>query len=95
MKRIITPIICFTAILVTLLNIDTITNKIVLVLNPTYKSSNNLNGISYKNGDFEFVSNTKNFTPYGKQDILNIFYTILNNVMKLVHSIVLKNIKIV
>ncbi len=79
MKRIITPIICFTAILVTLLNIDTITNKIVLVLNPTYKSSNNLNGISYKNGDFEFVSNTKNFTPYGKQDILNIFYTILNN----------------
>lgn len=79
MKRIITPIICFTIILITLLNIDTITNKIVLVLNPTYKSSNNLNGIAYKNGNFEFVSNTKNFTPFGKQDILNIFYTILNN----------------
>lgn len=79
MKRIITPIICFIVILLTLLNIDTITNKIVVVLNPTYKSSNNLNGINNKNGDFEFISNTKNFIPYGKQDILNIFYTILNN----------------
>lgn len=79
MKKLLSPIICFTAILLTLLNIDTITNKIVVILNPTYKSSNNLNGINNKNGDFEFVSNTKNFTPYGKQDILNIFYTILNN----------------
>lgn len=79
MKKLITPIICFSIILLTLLNIDTITNKIVTILNPTYVSSNNLNGINNKNGDFEFVSNTKNFTPYGKQDILNIFYTILNN----------------
>jgi len=67
------------AILFTLLNIDTITNRIVVILNPTYKSSNNLNGVNNKNGDFEFVKNTTNFTPYGKQDILDIFYTILNN----------------
>lgn len=79
MKKIITPTLCFIVILLTLLNIDTITDKIVSILNPTYKSSNNLNGINNKNGDFEFVSNTKNFTPHGKQDILNIFYTILNN----------------
>lgn len=79
MKKLITSIICFLLILITLLNIDKITDKIVIILNPTYKSSNNLNGINNKNGDFEFVVNTKNFTPYGKQDILNIFYTILNN----------------
>jgi len=79
MKKLITTILCFIAILLTLLNIDTITDRIVVILNPTYKSSNNLNGINNKNGDFDFVSNTKNFTPYGKQDILNIFYTILNN----------------
>lgn len=79
MKRIITIIICLSIILLTLINIDSITNRIVIILNPTYKSSNNLNGITNKNGDFEFVSNTKNFTPFGKQDILNIFYTILNN----------------
>lgn len=79
MKRIITIIICLSIILLTLINIDSITNRIVIILNPTYKSSNNLNGINNKNGDFEFVSNTKNFTPFGKQDILNIFYTILNN----------------
>ena len=79
MKRIITIIICLSIILLTLINIDSITDRIVIILNPTYKSSNNLNGINNKNGDFEFVSNTKNFTPYGKQDILNIFYTILNN----------------
>lgn len=79
MKRIITIIICLSIILLTLINIDSITDRIVIILNPTYKSSNNLNGITNKNGDFEFVSNTKNFTPFGKQDILNIFYTILNN----------------
>ena len=79
MKRIITTIICLSIILLTLINIDSITDRIVIILNPTYKSSNNLNGITNKNGNFEFVSNTKNFTPYGKQDILNIFYTILNN----------------
>lgn len=79
MKRIITIIICLSIILLTLINIDSITNRIVIILNPAYKSSNNLNGITNKNGDFEFVSNTKNFTPFGKQDILNIFYTILNN----------------
>ena len=79
MKRIITIIICLSIILLTLINIDSITDRIVIILNPTYKSSNNLNGINNKNGNFEFVSNTKNFTPYGKQDILNIFYTILNN----------------
>lgn len=79
MNKIITACICFIAILLTLLNIDSITNRIVILLNPTYKSSNNLNDLKNKNGDFEFVSNTKNFIPYGKQDILNIFYTILNN----------------
>lgn len=79
MKKLITIILCLSAIIITILNMNTISNRIIILLNPTYKSSNNINSVSYKNGDFEFVFNTNNFTPYGKQDILNIFYTILNN----------------
>ncbi len=33
----------------------------------------------YRNYDFEFVQNTDNFSPYCKQDIYNIFYTIINS----------------
>ncbi|MBQ2640082.1 MAG: hypothetical protein IJF92_04935 [Bacilli bacterium] len=32
----------------------------------------------YRNYDFEFVQNTKNFKPKSKQDILNIYYTVIN-----------------
>lgn len=79
MKRILTIIICFLAIVLTIINADTITNKIVTILKPNYKNSNNISNPNYKNDDFDFIQNTKEFIPYGKQDILNIFYTILNN----------------
>lgn len=32
----------------------------------------------YKDYDFLFVQNTKNFEPTNKQDLLNIYYTVLN-----------------
>ena len=32
----------------------------------------------YRNYDFQFVQNTTNFTPKNKQDILNIYYTVIN-----------------
>ena len=33
----------------------------------------------YRDYDFEFVQNTVNFTPHNYQEILNIFYTIINS----------------
>ena len=35
--------------------------------------------IYYRNYDFDFVQNTDNFKPYCKQDIYNIFYTVINS----------------
>lgn len=32
----------------------------------------------YRDYDFNFVQNTHNFSPYSKQDILNIYYTAIN-----------------
>lgn len=32
----------------------------------------------YRNYDFDFVQNTDNFSPTNKQDILNIYYTVIN-----------------
>lgn len=33
----------------------------------------------FKNENYSFVANTKNFTPYGKQDLLNIIYSVINS----------------
>lgn len=33
----------------------------------------------YRDYDFDFVQNTDNFSPYCKQDIYNIFYTVINS----------------
>lgn len=77
MKKII-PIICVTLILICLLNINNITNKIINVLNPTKTISITYNK-TYNKPNYDYIKNTDNFIPYGKQDILDIFYTILNN----------------
>lgn len=77
MKRIIIPVFCLLSILLILLKIDDITDRIIVMLNPVDRKTNIIK-TEYSKDNFAFVSNTDNFTPYGKQDILNIFYTILN-----------------
>lgn len=79
MKKILIPIICILSILFVLINIDEITNNLVALIHG-YKTMeiedyNNY----YKNDDYIFVQNTKDFTPYGKQDLLNIIYTTINS----------------
>ena len=36
----------------------------------------------YRQYDFKYVQNTNDFTPKNKQDLLNIYYTVLNSGMK-------------
>ena len=36
----------------------------------------------YRNYNFKYVSNTENFNPASKQDILNIYYTVINSGME-------------
>ncbi|MCM1370571.1 MAG: hypothetical protein NC181_01595 [Clostridium sp.] len=47
----------------------------VINKNVKIKSPNNY----YKNYDYAYVQLTDNFSPKNKQDLINIFYTILNN----------------
>lgn len=79
MKKLLTPIICLICILVVLLNIDSITDKIIFFLNQTNTTKIEIKNNYYKSNNYTFVSNTDNFTPYGIEDILNIMYSIINS----------------
>lgn len=79
MKKIIIPIICILSILITLLSINPITDKIINLLNHPNTSLIEHKNNYYKDSHYAFVTNTKKFTPYGKQDLLNIVYTIINS----------------
>lgn len=52
-------------------------NKAFISLNRNEVSLGSVNQY-YRNYDFEFVQNTRNFSPKSKQDILNIYYTAIN-----------------
>ena len=79
MKRIVVPVTCLFTILIVLLSVDKISYGLIVFLNP--KSSNTIETKNdyYKDTSYEFVHNTNNFTPYGKQDILDIIYTVINS----------------
>ena len=79
MKKLLTPIICLICILVVLLNIDSITDRIIFFLNQTSTTKIEIKNSYYKSNNYIFVSNTDNFTPYGIEDILNIMYSIINS----------------
>ena len=79
MKRLLVPIICLLCILIVLLNIDPITDKLMLFLNQSPTQTLEVKNEYYKSHNYIFVSNTDNFTPYGIEDILNIMYSIINS----------------
>lgn len=79
MKRLLIPIICLLCILMVLLNINTITDKLIFFLNQSPTQAIEIKNEYYKNHNYVFVSNTNNFTPYGIEDILNIMYSIINS----------------
>lgn len=78
MKKIIIPLICYLLILVILLNVNKITNFLVKTVsnNPVLTIDN---GNEYtKDYDFSFVQNSKDYIPYSYNDLVNIFYSIIN-----------------
>jgi len=79
MKKFIIPIISIVILVLTIVFLNPITDKIASLVSREpdiiIKSAN-----SYKkNIDYAFVKNTDNYTPYSYQDLLNIFYSIINN----------------
>lgn len=79
MKKIIIPVICILSILLVLLNINSITDQIINIIN--HPSNNKIETFNtyYKDANYIFVSNTTNYTPFSKQDILDIIYTLINS----------------
>lgn len=79
MKRLLVPIISLICILVVLLNVDTITDRLMFFLNQTTTNKIVVDNDYYKTNNYIFVANTDHFTPYGIEDILDIMYTIINS----------------
>ena len=79
LKRILILPICILSILLVLLNINPIASGISNLLSHPTNSKMESKNEYYKNYNYKFVSNTKNFIPYGKQDLLNIVYTAINS----------------
>ncbi len=78
MKKFIIPIICYSFILLILLNVGkitdflakTISNKPVLTIEK---------GNEYtKNYDFKYVKNSKDYIPYSYNDLVDIVYSVIN-----------------
>lgn len=79
MKKIVVSLISFICVLVTLLNVNGITNTLARVLNGFRESEIETYNAYYNEKDYSYVAVAENFQPYGKQDLLNIIYTVINS----------------
>lgn len=79
MKKFFIPIISILIIVICLIYLDPITSYLAnLITKETEVTIEKDNGYS-KKLSYGYVQYTDNFTPYSKQDIINIFYTIIDN----------------
>lgn len=79
MKKFIVPIISLIIIILCLIYLDPITDTLAkLITKENEVTIEKDNGYS-KKLSYGYVQYTKNFIPYSKQDIINIFYTIIDN----------------
>ena len=78
-KKLIIIFICLGCILVTFLKMDKITDFFVPFIEQDTKVIATSANSYKKNTDYLFVQNTNNFGPLSRQDIKNVFYTIVNN----------------
>ena len=79
MKKIIVPIICIIILVLTFIYINPITDTLVAFITNepqiVVKDKNNY----AKDIDYLFVQRNEDFVPYSYQDLLNIYYTVINN----------------
>jgi len=78
MKKYIIPLICYSIIIIVLLNVNTISS----FLTKTISNKNPLTieaGNAYtKNYDFLYVNNSKSHVPYSYNDLIDVLYSIIN-----------------
>lgn len=79
MKKMLLPLFLLAAIVITLLKIDRITFYTSKLISSTPQVYLNKPNEYTTNNNYFFVQKTKDFVPYSKQDIINIFYSFLDN----------------
>lgn len=79
MKKIIVPTCCFFIIILTIFFINPITDNIAKTISNEPKLVFKPNNNYKKENDYLYVQNTDNFIPYSYQDLLNIYYSVINN----------------
>lgn len=78
MRKFIVPIICYTLILLILLNIDKISTFLANVVQNHQVLTIEKGNDYTKDYDFMFVQNSKDYIPYSYADLLNIVYSTIN-----------------
>ena len=78
MKKYIIPLICYTIILIVLVNANTITSFLSQKISNNPAITIEKGDIYTKDYDFAYVQNSKEYVPYSYQDLINIFYSVLN-----------------
>ena len=79
MKKIIVPIICIILLGITLIFINPITDTLASFISNEPVIVVNSDNSYTKDNDYLFVKRTKDFIPYSYQDLLNIYYSAVNN----------------
>lgn len=79
MKKIIIPTICIIILSLTYFYIDDLTDKIFDIITEKHELVIKEPNKYAKNYDYMYVSRTNDFNPYSFQDLLNIYYTVINN----------------
>ncbi len=79
LKKNIIPFFCILLIGIVLLNVDAISDSIANSLERNPRVLAEPGNVYKKDDDFIYVQNTDDFVPLSYNDILNIYYTILNN----------------
>lgn len=79
MKKTITLIISIGTLVLVLYNLNAITDKLASLLKNQPKVVISKPNEYYKNNSFKYIKLSEDYIPYSKQDILDIFYSILNS----------------
>ena len=79
MKRIITILLSLGIIAVTFIYLNKISNRLSTYFNNTPKVPKILKNQYAKEKDYQYVQITDDFVPYNYQELLNVFYTILDS----------------
>lgn len=79
MKNIITPLLCIIFLFFVIINQNKIINYATNFFSEKKDITISENGPYFQGNNYAYVQNTKNFEPLGYQDLLNIFYTVIDN----------------